>query len=198
MARVAAMAIAGLLGSCRGSSCPSEGGIHRQGDRLFSARAFNGDPIVGRALVWVGEADMPNWGFGAAQYFFVEDRVAFGVGVNRTRYDTTRSRNAPYSHTWAYDAEARFRYYPGEMGEVAAFVDLFGGYTRGQRRFPPEGSRANYTFGGGGGVEFPLGSGTSFLSGIEFHHFSNARGRYASDNPSQNELLFWAGVGIQW
>ncbi len=164
---------------------------------MFSARAFHADPLVGRSAFWIGEANMPNEGLGIQNHWFIEDRVALGVGMNYTRYDTTHS-DADYNQTWAFDIEARFRYYAVEVIGVGTFLDLFGGWTHGDRKIPPEGSKNNGTFGAGVGIDIPLGSGFSVLTGMEFHHFSNARGRYASDNPSQNELLFWGGVGVRW
>lgn len=43
------------------------------------------------------------------------------------------------------------------------------------------------TFGFGGGVDLPVGAGTSLLLGATYHHISNALGRENERNPSQNE-----------
>ena len=84
------------------------------------------------------------------------------------------------------------------MDKAGLFVDLLGGVMVAEKPLPPEGTRRNYTFGGGAGLEFKLFTDWSLLVGTEFHHMSNARGRNASDNPSQNEFLVWSGLGFRW
>ena len=175
-----------------GCFLPAAGGIHRQGEKMAIARIFTGNPITGKALAWEGEARVPNEGVGVYLYYFPEDRVAIGSGVNYTRYrgDDGGQRSL--------DLEARLRYYAFEVAGASVFADLSGGYLIANESLPPVGTRTNYTFAFGPGVDVPLGGDVSLVLGGEFHHFSNARGSAASDNPSQNEFLLWAGLGFRW
>jgi hypothetical protein len=176
----------------QGCFLPSEGGAHREDERMAVARVFHGKPIVGHALAWVGEGDVPNNGAGVQNYWFLRDRWAFGGGANVTRFRLEPEK----VNSW--DVEARVRYYAFEAGPAAFFGDVAGGLMVAEHGVPEAGTRKNYTFSFGPGVEIPTGLGPSLLLGCEFHHFSNARGRNASDNPSQNEYLPWAGVGFRW
>lgn len=159
---------------------------------MFVGRAFHGEPIKGRTLVWIGEGNVPNDGVSLQNYWFPEDRLAIGVGVDRIAF------RPPGGSVIGWEFEARMRYHCLEMGKVGLFADLNGGWMVSERRFPPEGTRSNYTFSFGPGLEIPLRAGFSMLLGVELHHWSNARGRYATDNPAQNELFPWVGFGIPW
>jgi len=161
---------------------------------MLSARVFYGKPIVGRALWWIGEGDVPNYGVSLQNYFFLQDRVALGLGVNRIEFQP------PGKDFGGWEFELRLRYYFLEIEGAGVFFDFNGGWMGAEHSMPPEGTRANYTFSFGPGLDVPLGSGISLLGGCELHHWSNARGtgERAVDNPAQNEFFPWLGLGVRW
>lgn len=181
-----------LLGTL--SSCQAEPGLHRTHDVMAIARAFYGSPIVGRALFWIGEGDIPNYGASLQGYYFPTDRLAVGIGVDRIEF-------CPEGENFGgWEIEARLRYYIAEVEDMAAFFDLNGGWLGAEEEMPEGGTKSNFTFSFGPGLEVLMGSGFSLLAGCEFHHWSNARGtgERATDNPAQNEYFPWLGVGFKW
>ena len=156
-------------------------------------RGFHSDPIVGRAMFWIGEGGVPNGGGSAQYYRFLDDRVALGAGMSRWEF-----RPAGMDDVGGWEAEMRLRYYCLEAAGVGLFVDANGGAILTEHPMPPPGTKLNYTFSFGTGLEIPISSKGCLLGGMEFHHMSNARGRYAEDNPAQNQRFYWLGFGIKW
>jgi Lipid A 3-O-deacylase (PagL) len=171
---------------------PTEGGLHREGERTVSARAAWGSPIVGKALAWNGLGDVPNYGMGVQSHWFQNDRLAIGAGMNLINFKP-KGENVTGG-----ELEARARYFFAESEDVGLFWDFMGGFMRTESQIPPGGTRGNFTFAFGPGIEMPLGDGDSVLLGVEFHHMSNALGRDSSRNPSQNEFLFWLSYTKTW
>jgi opacity protein-like surface antigen len=60
----------------------------------------------------------------------------------------------------------------------------------------PDARRFNYTFEGGGGVEFQMRSEWWLRMGYKFHHLSN--GNSASDNPGVDANVLMVGVARQF
>ena len=191
MKPLAAAALLSLLCGCA-SLTFGDGGLHQKGDRMFVVGGFTGEPIVGKALAWVGEGDVPNKGIIIHNYVFLQDRVAIGAGIDLTQWNVHSDR-VP-----GFDIEGKARYYFVDVGGAGIFGDFNAGVNIGRTKIPPDGSRKSYSFAFGLGAELPFDEAASVLVGGEFHHISNARGRYATDNPSQNEGLFWVGVGFRW
>ena len=76
------------------------------------------------------------------------------------------------------------------------FLDGSGGYQLANDQIPPGGTVWNFTFSFGAGIEVPIDRGVSLLTGVQYHHISNALGRESPRNPSQNEARLW--VGFAW
>lgn len=183
---------AGLLASC--SLFPTDGGNHGKGEWMSVARMFHGEPIVGRALWWIGDGDVPNHGASVQTYFFPLARLAAGIGVDWIRFQV------PGKDFGGWEFEGRLRSHCVEIDGLGIFFDLNGGWMAAKHEMPPGGTRSNYTVSFGPGLELPVGSVIFLLGGCELHHWSNGRGtgERATDNPAQNVYLPWMGVGLRW
>lgn len=180
-----------LLASCQ-SVGPNGETLHQHGERMITVRGIYGQPIRGKAILWYGKGDAPEAGLGLAHHWFVDDRFAFGAGLNVTRF-------APIGDpAWGFEVEAGGRGYMLASPAAGLFVEAKGGYVRTGSPIPLGGTRDNYTFAFGPGAEVPLTGKLSLLGGVEFHHMSNAKGRDSPRNPSQNETRGWIGFGIHW
>ncbi|MEM8882493.1 MAG: hypothetical protein AAGD14_00320 [Planctomycetota bacterium] len=169
------------------------GGVHREGDRMFVARGlFTAHPIKGNAIAWNGERDNEYFGAGVGNYWFVRDRVALGVlaSVFNVQYggDNILVGQVELAHRWYLFEHEKFAY----------FWDSHAGFLYGEDNFPEGATRHEATFAFGPGMEIPLSERNRLLAGIQFHHASNARGRAADDNPSQNDLRIWLAWGFKW
>lgn len=184
--------IALVLGGCQGPWPCVQGGLHKAGERVATGRAFYGEPITGHALAWNGLGDVPVYGVGLQNYWFWEDRLAVGAGVDLMQFDLAGTNAV------GAGVETRVRYFYGEIDNVGGFFDFTGGYRQADKRVPAEGTDGNFTFSFGPGFDYRVREGESVLLGLEFHHMSNGRGRDTPRNPSQNELLLWFGYGWSW
>lgn len=180
------------LTACKGTWLGTEGGMHKQGQRVACARAFYSEPITGHALFWHGTGDDSNEGVSIQNYWFTEDRLAFGVGLTGVQFHSEGDR------ILGGEIEARLRYYYTEWGKLGMFADLAGGFMRTQSDIPAAGTKNNGTFAFGPGFEYAIDEDKSILFGFEFHHMSNAHGKDKNVNPAQNELLMWVGYALTW
>jgi hypothetical protein len=186
---VAFLLVCLLVGACR------HGGIHKKGDRMASVRGFGSPwPIKGKALAWFGERDVEYIGVGMFNHWYTSDRIAIGLGISYLNYQYD-GRNID-----AVEIEANYRQYLFEHdnGKYAYFWDFNMGLQMAEAPVPDGATRHEMTFAFGPGMEIPLTDKGSVFAGIMFHHQSNANGRRADDNPSQNDFRLWVSYGWDW
>ena len=162
---------------------------------MASVRLFGSPwPIKGKAIAWFGETDTEYIGTGIWNHWFVSDRIGLGLGISAINYQYD-SRNVA-----AIEIEANYRHYLFEHdnGAYAYFWDFHWGAQIAEANVPEGATPHELTFAAGPGMEIPLGKNTSLLTGIQFHHQSNANGRRAPDNPSQNDFRLWVSFGWKW
>lgn len=191
----AAVALATLVPALASIGCGHsllDGGIHRQGEQMTSVYASHGQPIVGKAIAWNGLGDVPNASAGLAHHWFLRDRLALGAQVTGLLYDL------PGDTTHGLEVEGGLRWFLFEPGGAGLFWDWTGGFQHTAHYTPPGGTRDNFTFSFGPGLEVPLGGRWRAFASGEFHHMSNALGRESPRNPSMNELLVTVGLGWTW
>jgi len=181
-----------LLAACKGTWADRGGGIHRKGEKMWSARAHIGAPIKGKSLAWNGEDNVDNWGAGVWNHWFVRDRIALGAGVSGVMYKPG-SREV-----LGVELEGNFRWYFWEVKKTGFFWDFYGGVLFTENPIPPRGTSTNFSFAFGPGVEFPLGKKLRGFVGAQYHHISNALGRESDMNPAQNEIRGWFSIGRTW
>jgi len=174
-----------LLGACHG-------GIHAQGDQMWSVHVQHSDPIVGNVLWWDAKSDAPNVGVGVAYRRFIEDRWAFSLGLTPTRYKEAGDT------VWGLEFETGFRWYFAELKKFGFFWDFNGGFLYTEEPVPARATAYNFTFALGPGVEWQLGGGWCALGGVQLHHHSNGKGLNIPSNPAQNETRVWLGLGRAW
>jgi len=169
--------------------------LHRRGDAMVTIRAEHGKPLQGKSLAWDGGFDAENYTLTVQNHYFVTDRIALGAGLSASRWQL-RGR-----HRWGGEVSLAGRWFFAELNELEEmgfFFDFTGGVLITDGNFPPNGTPKNFAFTFGPGLEFPITDTYSVLAAIQYHHISNALGRFSPRNPSQNELRFWIGVGILW
>ena len=176
-----------VLGGCHG-------GMHRKGERMASVRLHGSPlPLEGRTIAWHGERSHKYIGAGLWNHWFTSDRVALGAGVSYNNY------RLPGDYVSAIEFEGNYRHYLFEhQGRFAYFWDFYGGAQYADEPVPDGATQFEYPFGFGPGMEGKLGENSRVLVGALFHHQSNARGRAAEENPSQNDLRLWLSIGWIW
>ena len=153
----------------------------------MAAHVHHGIPILKKSFFWDGEGEVYDTGIGVQAGHFVGDGVALGGELVATSW-WTGGRDV-----YSGELEGLLRIYPWPSGPV--FLDGTTGFQLANDQIPPGGTLWNFTFGFGGGVDLPVGEGTSLLLGATYHHISNALGRENERNPSQNEARLWIGFG---
>lgn len=165
---------------------------HLQGDAVLEARGFFSVPILQKSLLWDGNGEVPDFGFGGRYLYFVDDSFAIGPGLNATWFKTDGQE------TFAGEFEAIGRGYMWNATNFRAYFDLSGGWQQSTHEVPEGGTQWNMTFSFGPGFELPVGGGRNVIIGARYHHMSNALGRQNDRNPSQNEARFFLGFGWEF
>ena len=191
-ASVVLSTVALALTSCRAPGVAARvsgpAGVRRHGgESLLGVHAHHGIPILQRSFAWDGNGEVEDSGVGMLAGHFLADDLAIGAKLGATSW-WTGGRDV-----YSADTEGLLRFYPWRKGPI--FFDGTGGFQLANDQIPPGGTMWNFTFGFGGGVDLPVGEGTSMLLGATYHHISNALGRDNDRNPSQNEARVWIGFG---
>ena len=187
--RLPAILLLGLfVCGCRG------GGLHRKGERMASVQMQGTAwPFKGHALAWLGEESHSYLGGGFFNHWFVSDRTALGAGLMYNNYQFD-GRNVASG-----EIQGNYRHFFFEHEDkYSYFLELFGGAQWGETEIPRGATRHEYTFGFGPGMEVKISDKYRLLAGAQFHHQSNALGRTAENNPSQNDLRLWVAFGWMW
>lgn len=161
---------------------------HDSGSAFVEGRVHYGIPILQKSFFWDGNGETDDSGLGlhAGRYF--ADGIALGAGANLATW-WTGGRDV-----YSCEIEGLLRGHP--IRDWPVFVDGTAGYQLANDQIPPGGTVWNFTFGFGGGLEFPVGHDTALLAAVYYHHISNALGRENERNPSQNEARIW--LGFEW
>jgi len=170
------------------------GGLHHKGERMASVQMQGTAwPFHGHALAWLGEESHSYLGGGFFNHWFTSDRIALGAGLMYNNYQFD-GRNVASG-----EIQANYRQYLFEHDrKYTYFFETFCGAQWGETEIPRGATRYEYTFGFGPGMEVRLSDKYSVLAGAQFHHQSNALGRTAPENPSQNDLRLWVAFGWMW
>lgn len=161
---------------------------HEKGVHSLSTRAHYGIPILQKSFFWDGNGEVTNTGLSAQYHHYVDDGIALGIGTTAAAW-WTGGRDV-----YSAELEGLLRIHPVTGWPV--FLDGSGGYQLANDQIPPGGTVWNFTFSFGAGIEVPIDRGVSLLTGVQYHHISNALGRESPRNPSQNEARLW--VGFAW
>lgn len=168
------------------------GGPHKRGEKMWSVQAQYGEPIRGKTFVGNGIGEAPTVGVGFFNHWFVQDRIALGLGLTPTAYRQDGDT------IWGGELNGQVRWYFAGSAGLGFFLDVQGGLLLMTEDVPPDGTPYNLSYGIGPGMEVPVGERWRMLGGVLFHHLSNGNGISSPDNPSQNEVRFWIGFGSTW
>lgn len=161
---------------------------HDAGRSFTELRAYYGVPILQRSFFWDGNGEVDDSGIGLHVGRSLADGVAVGAGTNLTTWW------APGHDVYSVEVEGLLRIWP--IADWPVFVNGNAGYQLANDQIPPGGTVWNFTFGFGGGIEWPIDRGLALLAAIDYHHISNALGRENDRNPSQNEARL--SIGVEW
>lgn len=186
------LATAILLAGCASRAQLPRGkppGLRREaGANFVGTRVHYGIPILQKSFFWDGNGEVDDTGIGVHAGRHVSDAIALGFGTNLVSWWT------PGCDVYSCEFEGLLRIYP--LHEWPLFVDGTAGFQLANDQIPPGGTVWNFTFGFGGGLELPIATGVSVLTGVTYHHISNALGHENERNPSLNEARLW--VGMAW
>ena len=164
-------------------------GLRREaGTQSITTRTHYGIPILHKSFFWDSKGEVNDTGLGVQYHRYVADGVALGLGTTAASW-WTGGRDV-----YSAELEGLLRLHPKR--EWPLFLDFTAGYQLANHQIPPDGTVWNFTFAFGGGFEFPIERGMSLLTGVHYHHISNALGRDSPRNPSQNEARLW--IGFVW
>ncbi|MEZ5987689.1 MAG: hypothetical protein R3F30_00895 [Planctomycetota bacterium] len=161
------------------------------GDQTVDVRAWYGIPILRRSFRWDGNGEDDTAGVRARYLFHLSDSIAIGPGVAASTWFQSGA------DAYAGELEAVGRIYLHKSRSLGVFAELTGGWMQSTRPVPTDGTEWNMTFSFGSGIEVPLDPGMGLISGITYHHTSNALGRANDRNPSQNEGQAWIGLSFR-
>lgn len=159
---------------------------------MLDLRAYYGIPILQKSFFWDGNGEVDVFGFKARHLWFTSDHVALGAGL------TLMNFLLGGADEYAAEAEAVGRFYVHSSPDWALFVETTGGFMQATDAVPPGGTEWNFTFSFGPGVDIPVGDGVDLVTGVTYHHMSNALGHENPRNPSQNEAQIWLGFDVRF
>jgi hypothetical protein len=169
-------------------SAPESWPIVQSGDRTLQVQTYVGIPILQKSFFWDGNGEDDTAGGKARHLWHISDDLAIGAGLTGGVFFQSGG------DAYVLEGEGVGRIYLYRSADYTVFAELTGGWMQSTRPAPQDGTEWNMTFSFGPALELPLGENTGFLTGLTYHHVSNALGRDNSRNPSQNEAQLWAGI----
>lgn len=206
MSRPAVIALAvsaGLLCGCAGPVGGGGAGTHgtepllrlpQRGDDSIDVRVFYGVPLLQKSFFWDGNGEIDVAGLQVRRMWQVDEDWALGAGLTGANWFFGGA------DVQSLEAEgvARRMLYRSEGDTCGVFVEGGGGFQQARSAIPPEGTDWNYTFHFGTGVQVPVGDSVDLMTGLGYHHISNALGRDNPRNPSQNDVRLWIGLSFRF
>ena len=165
------------------------------------------EPIEGSdTTVAFGTADTARWSLlGGVGHNLDDDSEAF-VGAGLSYFVATRLSFELEFNGWYFNVEEgsawginsnlliRWHFWQSDDTRWTLFGEGGGGLLIATENVPSTGSDFNFTPILGGGFSLDIGQNNRLIAGARWHHISNANTR--SDNPGQDNLLFFAGVSF--
>lgn len=128
-------------------------------------------------------------GFAQVSYFLVKN---FEIGFELGGWYFSQ----PVKNTGGVSGSLTFKYhfYSTEDRRFTAFADLGIGVLGAFNQVPSGGTNVNFLPRAGAGITYALTDEARLVTGLRWHHISNAHIRGDGRNPSRNGLMFYAGI----
>lgn len=164
------------------------------GDDSVDVRVFYGVPLLQKSFFWDGNGEIDVAGLQVRRMWQVDEDWALGVGATGANWFF----GGADVQSLEVEGVARRMLYRSEGDTCGVFVEGGGGYQQARSAIPPEGTEWNFTFHFGTGVQVPVGEAVDLMTGLSYHHISNALGRDNPRNPSQNDVRLWIGLSFRF
>ncbi|MCA9295567.1 MAG: acyloxyacyl hydrolase [Phycisphaerales bacterium] len=145
--------------------------------------------IHGGGGIEVKNDDNVEIGAGASLSYFILENVSLNMALNGWQFQQVGQNangiNFNLFFRWhALDYETWSIFIEGGAGALYTTSDVPDG----------DGSSFNFTPLGGVGASFDIGNDVRLLTGVRWHHISNAR--LYEPNPGRDSIILWAGVSF--
>ncbi len=180
-----------------GGGCRST--MHERGESQVILQGVYGDPRIDDPLWWIGNGDAKNYGVNVQYNYFVNPDFALSGIV--TPYRVYKLNGADTSSA---ELQIGLRWFFTEFmvgrQPLSLYLDVQVGRMHAQDPVPRNGSTTNWTQDTGFGLEYALSDSWSLVGGYHLRHVSDGSGSgiTQSDNPSQNDDVWFFGVGYRW
>ncbi|MCA8951796.1 MAG: hypothetical protein KDE27_19965 [Planctomycetes bacterium] len=186
-----------------GAGCAAGGaaaaGAHRSsetrlpiaGESDLQVSAFAGIPILQKSFFWDGNGEDDTAGAKLRYLWHATDDLAIGAGLTGVGF----FRGGRDGLAGEIEAVGRYFFYRGDS--LGVYWDLTGGWLQANDQVPVGGTEWNMTFSFGPGLQVPIEDRLDLITGVTYHHVSNALGRQNDRNPSQNEAQLWLGLSFR-
>ncbi len=173
--------------------------MHERGESQVIAQGVYGSPRGDDPLWWIGNGDAENYGASVQYNYFVNPGFALSGIV--TPYRVYKLDGNDVS-TWELQLGLRWFFTEFMVGRqpLSLYLDVQVGRMHSQDPIPPFGSTTNWTQDTGLGLEYALSDSWSLVGGYHLRHLSDGSGNgiTRNDNPSQNDDLWFFGIGYRW
>ncbi|MCZ6785966.1 MAG: outer membrane beta-barrel protein [Planctomycetota bacterium] len=193
--RVLATLVAMLL--CLSGGCRAT--MHERGESQIILQGAYGNPRGDDPLWWIGNGDAENYGVNVQYNYFVNSDFALSAIVTPYRVyklngDDTSSSELQVGLRWFFT-----EFMVGRQ-PLSLYLDVQVGRMHSQDPVPRNGTTTNWTQDMGFGLEYALSDSWSLVGGYHLRHVSDgsSRGVTENDNPSQNDDIWFFGVGYRW
>jgi opacity protein-like surface antigen len=180
-----------LTGGCRVT-------MHERGQSQLIAQGSYGSPRTDDPLWWIGNGEADSVGASVQYNYFVNPDFALSGIV--TPYRAFKNGSTIQSQELQIGLRWFFTQFMLGKQPVSLYLDVQIGRMRSEHPVPPQGSETNWTQDTGVGLEYALNDSWSLVGGYHLRHISNGSGNGVTenDNPSQNEDLWFFGIGYRW
>ncbi len=167
------------------------------------------EPLAPAARVAIfGEPETWRWGFygGAAsdlenaehynlhftaEYFFARD-LSVNLELGMFYFDQ-------FDSAWGGNFNALLRWHFLNRQSWSLYTDAGAGVLYADTDVPEEGTEYNFTPQVGLGATFALGDGGArLMTGVRWHHISNARTQGERNNPGRDSVMGYVGISFPW
>ena len=126
--------------------------------------------------------------FGAEFDYFLEDDLSLDFGF---LYMDVQ-QNGPNANGFNFTLQLRWHFLNKDTWSM--FIEGGAGMLRTTENVPTGGSKFNFTPQAGVGFTFDIGNNNRLLTGVKWHHISNAN--TYDTNPGRDSIMVWGGISF--
>ncbi len=134
------------------------------------------------------DSDEAYYGGGIGIDYFIWDNFSAGAQLVGLKFD----QDGP--NTCGAGVEVLLRWHILTRDTWSMYIDGGAGFLKTSDDVPPHGSNWNFTPQAGAGFTFEIGGDMRAMTGVRWHHISNAD--FADSNPGIDSLMVYAGITV--